>query len=129
MKLKSLSSIEVFFHWGCLLLQSSSIEVVFHWGPLPLTSSSIEVFFHRGHLPLRSSSIEVIFHWDRLPLMSSSIEVVLAYIVKLGSLAALDIYYSRRSAGLPGGRWPSYMKIRLTQPSFIELANVRGKHK
>ena len=51
---------------------------------------------------MRLSSIEVVFLW------------------KLGSLAALDLYYSGRAAGRAAG-WPSYLKLRLTQPNFVEL--------
>ena len=52
--------------------------------------------------------------------MRSSSYINKTYIIKLGSLAALDLYYSGRAAGRAAG-WPSYLKIRLSQPNFVEL--------
>ena len=86
-----LSSNEVVFHWGCLLVRSSSTETIFHWDDLPMRRSSTEDVFNWGHLTLRLSftelsSLEIVFHWYRLPLRWSLPEVIFHWgYLSLGS--------------------------------------------
>ena len=78
-----LSSVEVVFCWGRLLLRLSSVEFVFCWGCLLLRLSSFEVVFCWGCFLLRLSSVKVVFCWCCLPLKMSYVDFSSIFFLSL----------------------------------------------